>query len=107
VYSCTQCAAGDEQVTTYGWSRRPHWQSVSHSTHTRQVPFGDGKEVDRELQRGTMPGTPASATHKDQSALLVGSPLMVIHTVTILRCTSGCTASQVQVYIIMASSVVY
>ncbi|KAL0054699.1 hypothetical protein WJX82_001194 [Trebouxia sp. C0006] len=48
----------------------PRWQSVSHSTHTRQVPFGDGKEVDREVQRGTRPGTPASTTLKDQSALL-------------------------------------
>ncbi|KAL0035239.1 hypothetical protein WJX79_007963 [Trebouxia sp. C0005] len=50
----------------------PRWQSVSHSTHTRQVPFGDGKELDKDLQRGTRPGTPASGTvtHKDQSATL-------------------------------------
>lgn len=56
---------------------------MSHSTHTRQVPFGDGKEVDREVQRGIRPATPASAAHKDQTALLVGSPIMVICTLTI------------------------
>ncbi len=79
---------------------------MSHSTHTRQVPFGDCKEADRELQRVTRPGTPASATHKDQTTSLVGSPLKVIHTLTIAPCMSGFIASQMQVQNVLTSSVV-
>ncbi|DBA97561.1 TPA: hypothetical protein ACH3X1_015253 [Trebouxia sp. C0004] len=65
-----QCAAPADKRHMMALLRDLHATVTPTGTHTRQVPFGDGKEVDRELQRGTMPGTPASATHKDQSASL-------------------------------------
>lgn len=50
---------------------RPHLQSVSHATHTRQVPFASVKETERELQRGTKPVPPLSTMYKEQPASLV------------------------------------
>ena len=43
-------------------------KSMSHSTHTKQVPFASGqaKELERQLQLGARPGTPLQASLKEQ-----------------------------------------
>ena len=52
-----------------GGFHRPHLKSVSHSTHTKQVPFASWqpKGNERQLQMGTRPGTPLPALPKDLS----------------------------------------
>ena len=50
---------------------RPHLQSVSHSTHTRQVPFVGTKEAERDLQSGTRPGISAPVMREEQPSVLV------------------------------------
>lgn len=50
---------------------RPHLQSVSHSTHTRQVPFVGTKEAERDLQSGARPGISAPVMRKEQPSILV------------------------------------
>ena len=48
-------------------------KSVSHSTHTKQVPFASGqaKEAERQLQLSARPGTPAATPPRDPAASLV------------------------------------